>query len=145
IGNTSKRQNRNNQVQTFVVLVHPTDPRDREISEDVTPDLIQKMLNIGENFMSPDDYKRFVSTFDGNAFVRSVGMMPASPLDLSTLERFQRLFRFHTLGVDLVYGIHPSYCPVCSYDLSDVCLQFKENEGDCPNCQAKWSWRTCKN
>ncbi len=145
IGNTSKRQNRNNQVQTFVVLVHPTDPRDRQISEDVTPQLIQKMLNIGENFMSPNDYKRFVFTSNGNAFVRRVAMMPASPLDLSTLERFQRLFRFHTLGVDLVYGIHPSCCPVCSFDLSDVCSQFKENEGDCPNCQAKWSWRTCKN
>ena len=142
---TSKRRNRNNQVQTFVVLVHPTDPRDRQISEYIAPELIQRMLNIGENFMSPDDYKNFVFTSDDNAPVCRVGMMPASPLDLNTLERFQRLFRFHTLGVDLVYGIHPSFCPVCNCDLSVERSQFRENEGNCPDCQAKWSWRTCNN
>jgi Domain of unknown function (DUF2357) len=143
---TSKRRNRNNkQVPTFVVLVHPTDPRDRQISEDVAPRLIQRMINIGENFMSPDDYKHFVFPSDDNAPVRRIGMMPASPLDLNTLERFQRLFRFHTLGVDLINGIHPSFCPVCDYDLRSVRSQFKENEGNCPNCEAKWSWRNCKN
>ncbi len=137
------RNHKDDQVRNFVVLVHPTDPRDRQMSEDVAPELIQRMLNIGDNFMSSDDYKSFVFTSDDDAPVHRGGMMPASPLDLNTLERFQRLFRFHTLGVDLLYGIHPCLCPVCNHNLSDVRSQFQEKEGNCPNCQAKWSWRTC--
>jgi hypothetical protein len=143
---TPKRRNCNeDEIQISVVLVHPTDPRDREMSEDVAPRLIQQMLNIGDNFISPDDYKSFVFTSERDAAVRRVGMMPASPLDLSTLERFQRLFRFHTLGVDLLYGIHPSSCPVCDGDLGGARSLFKDNEGKCSNCEAKWSWRTCNN
>jgi hypothetical protein len=153
--NPQRRNRQDQQIQNFVILVHPTDPRDRKISEDVAPDLIQRMLNIGENFMTSNDYQSFVCNTD-HALVRRVGLMPASPLDLSTLERFQRLLRFHTLGVDLLYGIHPSLCPVCNHDLRGEELptleathqkstrsQFQENEGSCPNCQAKWSWRTC--
>ncbi len=140
-GQASNHQNRkNHQLQTFVMLVHPTDPRDRQMSADIAPELIQRMLNIGENFMLPDDYQSFV---DHNGSVGRIGMMPASPLDLSTLERFQRLFRFHTLGVDLLDGIHPSYCPVCNHDLSAVRGKFSENEAKCPKCEAKWSWRIC--
>jgi hypothetical protein len=139
---TPKRRNRNDdEIQISVVLIHPTDPRDREMSEDVAPELIQRMLNIGENFISPDDYKSFVFTSERDAAVRRVGMMPASPLDLSTLERFQRLFRFHTLGVDLLYGIHPCLCPVCNKELAQS--QSNNESGICPNCEAKWSWRTC--
>ncbi len=135
----AKQQNRNhNQKRISVLLVHPTDPRDRKMRK-VAPESIQRMLNIGEKFMTSEDYKLFVNH---NAGYR-VGMMPASPLDLSTLERFQRFFRFHTLGVDLLYGIHPSLCPVCDADLSSVRSKFKDNEGKCPKCAAKWSWREC--
>lgn len=134
-----QRKFNNDRMQISVLLVHPTDPRDREMSENIASESIQRMLNIGENFMIPEDYKSFVSTSG------RIGMMPASPLDLSTLERFQRFFRFHTLGVDLLCGIHPSFCPVCDYDLSSVRGQFQHNEGKCPNCEAKWSWRTCSN
>ncbi len=143
--NFSKRKNRKDlEVQTYVQLVHPTDPRDRNISEDVPPELIQRMLNIGENFMHPDDYKSFVLASDGaTPSVGRIGCFPASPLDLNTLERFQRLFRFHTLGVDLLYGIHPSSCPVCDYDLKDVLSKFKDESGFCPDCKAEWSWRIC--
>ncbi len=113
--NTPKRKNRqDSEVQTYVQLVHPTDPRDPNMGEGVPPELIQRMLNIGENFMHPDDYKSFVLTSNGaTPNVGRIGCFPASPLDLNTLERFQRLFRFHTLGIDLLYCIHPSSCPVC--------------------------------
>lgn len=145
--NPPKRKNRKDlEVQTYVQLVHPSDPRDPNISEDVPPELIQRMLSIGENFMHPDDYKSFVLAKDGaTPNVNRIGCFPASPLDLNTLERFQRLFRFHTLGVDLLYGIHPASCPVCDYDLKDVLSNFKDESGFCPSCNAEWSWRICRN
>jgi hypothetical protein len=131
-------------ISASLVIAHPSDLRDRQsIGESVSNSLIRQMLTIGHNFLEKVSYEPKERKLGAKAklSLTPVGMIPASPLDINTLERFQHLFLFHTLGHDLINGIQPVRCPICH----GKNLKKDSTSGSCQDCNAKWSWRTCQN
>ena len=127
-----------------LVIVHPTDIRDRQsIGESVPKSLIRQMLSIGHNFLEKASYKQKKQKLGSKAAltITPIGMIPASPLDINTLERFQHLILLHTFGHDLMNGIEPVRCPVCHKKQ----LKQDSTSGLCLDCNARWSWSTCQN
>lgn len=129
-------------ISASLVIAHLTDLRDRRsLGESVSHSLIRQMLSIGNNFLEKLTYKPKEKKLSTKAklSITPIGMIPASPLDINTLERFQYLFLFHTFGHDLMKGIPLVRCPVCH----GKNLKSDSNSGFCQDCKAKWSWRTC--
>jgi hypothetical protein len=138
-----------------LLLAHPTDPRSRPrgddgpcIGEDVPPALVRRLLTLGENFVTVEEYRSFVHSSEAPerpagdaASPERTGLLPVSPLELNSLERLQRIIRFYTLGRDLMDGLGPLCCPVCSKPL-DLPARGS-TEGECTACDAKWSVRVC--
>jgi hypothetical protein len=131
-------------ISASLIIAHLTDLRDRRsLGESVSHSLIRQMLSIGNNFLEKVTYELKEKRLGAKAklSITPIGMIPASPLDINTLERFQHLFLFHTLGHDLIQDIPLVQCPVCHGNN----LKSDSSSGSCQDCKAKWSLRTCPN
>lgn len=105
----------------------------RTIAESTSASVIRRIINYGDTFVE-SDMKKWGD--------RKTGILPISPWQTNSLQRFIRLLNIWTLGRDIYLGNELSQCPIC--DGTSI-IASGDKTFKCWDCGAEWGLTLCAN